>query len=105
MFTLTHGVNTHLNMLKKKSSNQTKPWSRNEIQAAKIKYIMGRINYYTERNRVRFQRFFSSCGLYRNQIKRDGENIFLYNKHICIQGKRIKTSSSEKAKTVKKAAV
>lgn len=42
MFTLTHGVNTYLNMLKKKkSSNQTKTWSRNEIQAAKIKYIVG----------------------------------------------------------------
>lgn len=57
MFTLTHGVNTHLNMLKKESSNQTKTWSRNEIQAAKIKCIMGGNNCYTERNRVKFQRF------------------------------------------------
>lgn len=48
---------------------------------------------------------FSSCGLYQNQIERDREKIFLYNKHICIQGERIKTSSSEKAKTVKEAAV
>lgn len=63
MFTQTHGVNTHLNMLeKKKSSNQTKSWSRNEIQAAKIKYIMGGSNCYTERSRVRFQRFLRVVG-------------------------------------------
>lgn len=46
MFTQTHRVNTHLKMFKKKqkhNSNQTKSWSRNEIQAAKISYMMGKI--------------------------------------------------------------
>lgn len=89
MFTQTHRVNTHLNILKKQNktknnSNQTKTWSRNEIQAAKIKYIMGGSNCYAERNRVEIPEIFASCGFNWNQIERDGENIFLYNKHICI---------------------